>query len=94
MRRHGYRIVYEPKARVVHHEGTASGKGSARFFYIYHRNRLRFVLRNYAPLDIVKRFLPAEIRWMKENMPKEQYAPLARAYWTNLRRLPLTILGF
>jgi GT2 family glycosyltransferase len=94
IRRHGLRIVYEPRARLVHHEGTASGKGSERFFYCYHRNRLRFVLRNYPFLSILERFVPAELAWMRRWLPPEQKGPLARAYATNLLRLPATLLGY
>lgn len=92
--RAGYRVVYEPRARLVHHEGTASGKGSGRFFYMYHRNRLRFVLRNYPFLALFSRFLPAELAWMRRWLPPEQRGPLARAYATNALRLPLTLLGY
>lgn len=94
VRRAGYRVVYEPRARVVHHEGTASKKFSPRFFYIYHRNRLRFVLRNFPPHAIARRFLPAEIDWMRRDMPPEQRWPLLWAYAVNGLRAPLTLLGF
>lgn len=94
VRRAGYRVVYEPRARVAHHEGTASGKFSDRFFYYYHRNRLRFVLRQYGRREIVTRFLPSELDWMRRHMPPEQARPLARAYAANAARLPLTLLGY
>lgn len=94
VRRAGYRVVYEPRARVAHHEGTASGKFSERFFYFYHRNRIRFALRQFGRRALVTRFLPAELAWMRRSMPPEQVAPLARAYAANAIRLPLTILGY
>lgn len=94
VRRAGYRVVYEPRARVAHHEGTASGKFSERFFYYYHRNRLRFALRQYGKRELFGRFLPAELAWMRRDCPPEQVRPLARAYAANAVRLPLTILGY
>ncbi|MFN8176372.1 MAG: glycosyltransferase, partial [bacterium] len=95
VRRRGYRVVYEPGARLVHHEGTASGgTQSERFLYNYHKNRLRFVLRQYSPRAFLRRFVPAEIAWMRAFMPPEQKKPLARAYAVNALRLPLTLLGY
>lgn len=94
VRRTGLRVVYEPRARLIHHEGTASGKFSQRFFYLYHRNRLRFVVRNYAVGDLLRTFAPAEWRWMRQSLPPEQRRPLLHAYATNVVRLPLTVLGY
>jgi GT2 family glycosyltransferase len=92
-RRRGYRVAVLPAARAVHHESASSGKLSARFFYHYHRNRLRFLLRNYGPVHWLFRFIPAEIRWLSRSMPAEQRLPLLKAYLVNLARLPLTLLG-
>lgn len=92
-RRQGYRVKVLPKARAVHHESTSSGKLSARFFYHYHRNRLRFLIRNFSPAHWLLRFAPAELRWLNHSMPPEQRLPILRAYLVNLARFPLTLLG-
>lgn len=92
-RRRGYRVRVLPAARAVHHESVSSGKLSARFFYHYHRNRLRFLIRNYGPVHWLFRFVPAEIRWLGFSMPAEQRRPVLKAYLANLVRFPLTLLG-
>lgn len=93
-RRRGYWVRVLPAARAVHHESVSSGKLSARFFYHYHRNRLRFLIRNYGPVHWLFRFVPAEIRWIGRSMPAEQRLPVLKAYLANMARLPLTLLRF
>jgi len=93
-RQRGRRVRVIPAARVVHHESVSSGKLSRRFFYSYHRNRLRFLVRNFGPVHWLTRFAPAEFRWLATAMPAEQRAPLLKAYLVNLLRFPLTLLGW
>ncbi len=62
----GYDVVYAPAARLVHHEGTSLGLRSAQHQRIYHRNRVRFLLkwRTLAQLDAWRPEERAEIaRW-------------------------------
>jgi len=92
-RRQGHRVAVIPAARALHHESVSSGKLSSRFFYRYHRNRLRFLIRNHGPLFWFGRFAPAEARWMVHSMPPEQRFPLLRAYLVNFFRFPLTLIG-
>lgn len=92
-RKHGLRVLYVPGARVKHHESASSGQRSRRFFYAYHRNRLRFLIRNHSPWYWVRRFAPAEWRWVRSPLPPDQRGPLVRAYLVNLVRLPLTVAG-
>ncbi len=92
-RKRGHRVMILPAARAVHHESVSSGKLSARFFYAYHRNRLRFLIRNFGPSHWFFRFAPAELRWLARAMPPEQRYPLLRAYLVNLVRFPLTLVG-
>lgn len=92
-RKRGQRVRVIPAARAVHHESASSGKLSRRFFYAYHRNRLRFLVRNFGPVHWLARFVPAELRWLATAMPAEQRIPIIRAYLTNLVRFPLTLLG-
>jgi GT2 family glycosyltransferase len=91
-RRRGYRVRVLPAARALHHESVSSGKLSARFFYRYHRNRLRFLVRNFGLTYWLFSFGPHEVRWLRRGMPAEQRLPVIKAYLTNLVRLPLTLL--
>lgn len=92
-RRRGYLVQVLPAARAVHHESASSGKLSARFFFHYHRNRLRFLIRNFSPAHWIFRFAPAEFRWLTRSMPAEQRVPVLKAYLVTLARFPLTLLG-
>ncbi|MEW5871694.1 MAG: glycosyltransferase family 2 protein [Chloroflexota bacterium] len=86
-RKAGYQVVYAPAARLVHHESVWSSVTSPRFLYTYHKNRLRFVLKNYtrAQLAAAVKF---EIGWLRRYKPPRV---LWLAYLVNLLRLPLTL---
>ncbi len=90
-RKAGYRVVYYPKAKLVHKESTILGKLSQRFLYLYHRNRLIFVLMNYSLRGIFDRFLPAELGWLKNARPRDQLKALLKAYSYNIIKLPITL---
>ncbi|NJO04902.1 MAG: glycosyltransferase [Chloroflexaceae bacterium] len=74
----GFEVLYTPYAHLLHHEGATSQ--SARHQRLYHRNRLRFVLK-HAPLSMLLReFAPAETeeieRWSLSNSLARKYAYL------------------
>lgn len=78
--RAGYRIRYLHKAVAFHHESTSTGKFSQRFYYLYHRNRLKFILKHYSARYMLGTFRRFELNWMKQHMPREQVLPLIKAY--------------
>jgi len=92
-RRKGFRVLYEPRATLRHHESTVSGKLSQRFLFLYHRNRLRFILKNSKPLGLLTGFIPFELGWLFKIRPRDQYRPLLKAYADNLRILPNTFIS-
>jgi GT2 family glycosyltransferase len=92
-RRAGYRVVYVPGARLVHHEAVTVGKFTERYYYLYHRNRIRFMLKNYSWRFLLDRALPFEQRWLSMVEPEEQAIPLNKAYLINILNLPLTLLA-
>ncbi|TAK34032.1 MAG: glycosyltransferase family 2 protein [Chloroflexota bacterium] len=92
VRRAGFRVVYIPRSVAVHHESSSTQKFSPSFFYFYHKNRLRFVLKNYSIGQIVGGFLPHELRWLLGHCPPNQVRPLARAYLHNAVFLPRTLI--
>lgn len=93
VRRLGYRVVYVPGARVVHHESTTTGKYTPRFYYLYHKNRIRFMLKNYSWRFLLDRALPMEERWLDIITPWEQAIPLNKGYLANIADLPRTLLA-
>lgn len=93
VRRLKYRVVYVPGARVVHHESTTTGRFTGRYYYLYHKNRIRFIIKNYSLDFILNRALPLEQKWIGMIQPEEQAVPLNKAYLANIFRLPATILS-
>jgi GT2 family glycosyltransferase len=91
VRRLGYRVAYVPGAKVVHHESVTTGRFTERYYYLYHRNRIRFMFKNYSWRFLLERALPMEERWLKMIEPWEQAVPLNKAYLLNIARLPLTL---
>lgn len=90
-RRLGYRVLYVPSARIIHHESTTTGRFTKRYYYLYHRNRIRFLLKNFSWRFLLDRSWAMERRWLELIDPAEQNTPLLRAYQTNLLRLPFTL---
>jgi GT2 family glycosyltransferase len=87
-RKKGYKVVYAPKAVLTHTENYSTGGLTARFYYLYHKNRIRFVLKNFSLKYFFTEFLKAESGWFREFQPKEQKARLVSAYLANLFQLP------
>lgn len=78
-RRAGYRVVYIPGAVMVHHESVSVGKKSRRLHQLFPRMRIRYLLKNLTPRQIVGWALPFEYRWMR-------HEPQARGYrWEQIR---------
>jgi O-antigen biosynthesis protein len=93
VRRLGYRVVYVPDARLIHHESTTTTKYSERFLYLYHRNRIRYLLKNYSWRFLLDRALPFEQRWLGWIPPEEKAGPLKKAYLVNFALLPRTMMS-
>jgi len=93
VRRMGYRVVYVPGARVVHHESVTTGKFTQRYYYLYHKNRLRFLAKNFSLRFLLDRTLPMEQKWLGMIDPGDQSNPLNSAYLMNLLALPRTLFA-
>lgn len=84
--RAGWKIWYEPKAWLVHHESQTQGAGSPKFVYNYTFNRLRFVSLNGFPRGRLAA-LRTELPWLIDFTRKRRLAPIVRAYWNGLKNL-------
>jgi GT2 family glycosyltransferase len=91
VRRLGLRVVYVPGACLVHHESTTTGKFTERYYYLYHKNRIRFLLKNFSWRFLLNRSLPMEQEWLGIIAPWEQSVPLNKAYLANIIALPRTL---
>lgn len=47
LRQEGYRVVYEPRAEVVHHEGASTGQQWPEMVMASHRSTFRFFRKHY-----------------------------------------------
>jgi GT2 family glycosyltransferase len=59
-RQAGSRVVVAPRAVVLHHEASATGKYSPEFYFYYHRNRLRYAAKWLDWPTLWGSFRPAE----------------------------------
>lgn len=78
-RRAGWRCAVIPDSRVVHHESQTTGRFSPFFLRTYHRNRVRYLLKNRRGRDLL-RALRAEARWMAQHRPWDNLWPCALAW--------------
>lgn len=91
-RRLGLRVCYVPRMRVYHIGRHSSGGMTNRFYYLYHRSRLRYLLRN-ASREELKRFLRDEPA-LYVHPPLRAYAgSLLRAHLSLLPELPAILLA-
>ncbi len=90
-RKIGYRVVYIPSSVIYHHESQTTVIGSEGFFYKYHKNRIRFMLKNFTAEQLARAIEP-EFRWLCRIRHGIELKPLLKAYGLNLIQLPLTLL--
>ena len=76
----GMRVVYIPGSVLVHKENVSTGCLTKRFYYYFHKSRLRFVFKNYSMKEIIRGFLPREKKWFSEELPRDIRATLRKAY--------------
>ena len=83
LREAGWRVVSNLGAACRHFEGASVKKFSSRFYRHYHKNRLRCAILNMDMPDLLRIFIPAEIRWLKKEATRDQKVPLLYAYFIN-----------
>ncbi|MEO8376163.1 MAG: glycosyltransferase family 2 protein [Candidatus Sumerlaeota bacterium] len=77
--RAGWGCAVIPGSVVIHHESQTTVRFSARFLKTYHRNRVRFLLKNRRLRGWLAA-LRAEVRWIVRHRPWDQLWPCALAY--------------
>ncbi len=87
-RRNGYKILYVPESVLVHAENSSTDGLTTKFYYFYHRSRIRFVIKSFGLKYFLTKFLKAEIEWLKKPQPKELTTPVICVYLINLFHLP------
>ncbi|MBD3266255.1 glycosyltransferase [bacterium] len=91
----GYRVRYQPTSVVLHFETYGTPKHSFRYYYRYHRGRMRFLLKHFGLRYFLFRFLPAEIAWYTRCRFTQQFPPACCAYITQFPKAPFFwVTGF
>ena len=65
VRRAGFRVVYAPRAVMVHKEASVTATPDHPGLFQIQRNRLRFVLKQWPLEKLRDEFLPAEQAWLR-----------------------------
>lgn len=83
----GWRVVVVPQAVAVHLESATTVRDSPSYYVLFHRGRLRFVLKHYTPQQVLEDFLPAERARWPEGIAAAEREPLRQAYRETARNL-------
>ena|SRR5579884_2590734 len=83
-RQAGYEVRYLPEAVATHHESVTIGKETLTYYHLFHRNRVRFVLKHYSTDQIWRDFLPAELARLDSVGTETELQALQQAYIDNL----------
>ena len=81
--RAGYGSYYVPGAEVIHHESMTTKRLSYGFLCKYHKNRLRFMARNFDRGQLM-RAMRCELGWLLRHRPWDVLLPLLQAYGRSL----------
>ncbi|MBI1387229.1 MAG: glycosyltransferase [bacterium] len=84
----GYQTLYQPASVVCHYETFGTKKRSWKYFYKYHRGRVRLILKNFGASYFFKTFLPAEFDWIRRFAWRHQLSPLLCAYAAQFYKAP------
>ena len=68
----GWRIVSNMEALCRHFEGASVRKFSKKFYRYYHKNRLKCAVINMDTLDLFRKFIPEELRWLRKDASRDQ----------------------
>lgn len=89
----GYKVRYVPGAVSLHHESASISRAVYDHTLVFHRNRLRFLLKHCSPKEMTEDFASAEKAWITSLSPCDELTALRRAYMENLLALP-ELLGW
>lgn len=85
----GYRVVYSGRAELIHAESSASAGADFESMVRFHGNRLRFVVKHFAPDALAYGFPEAERRWLRGLGPggERLIVAMQRVYFRHLLNL-------
>lgn len=65
LREAGWRIVFTPRAEVIHHQGASNARSSGRALAEYHRSHLRYYRKHNNPLSVAALWLAQRLRGIR-----------------------------
>lgn len=80
----GFRVVYVPGARLIHHEAPTAQRESHEHKYALHRGRMRFVFKHWPQERLRQEFVPAERAWAASLGRTVEMMAARRAYLTTM----------
>ena len=86
-RRRGLRVVYAPRATAVHDESAIAVRGSASYLRRFHSGRWRYLLKHFAPAEIINDTLPTEAARL-ESIAGDERRALGWAYRDSIGDFP------
>ena len=87
-RRKGWRVVYVPKASLIHLESATMVRDSTGYLRNLHRGRIRFALKAMPARRFVEEFVPAELAWLEHGATQPEHRVLASAYMLGILAVP------
>lgn len=84
----GKKVVYIPDSVLIHKENVSTAGLTPRFYYYFHKSRLRFVFKNYPLRSIFFGFFKEEKRWFTQELPLSIRPALFKAYAPALLFVP------
>lgn len=84
VKKHRLRVVYIPDSVLVHKENVSTNGLSKKFYYCYHKSRLRFVFKNHNIKYIIHQFFPKEKKWFLNELPANIRTTLMKVYLVSL----------
>ena len=69
-RKKGYKILYVPKAVIIHYESASLTVYSPKFHTAYAKARVKFLFKNYSLKHILTKALPFELKWYLKKWSK------------------------
>ena len=76
----GLKVIYKPDCVIFHYEATTLKFESFRYLRTYHRNRLRFLFKDFPLNFILFKSIKFELKWIIKDAPPSNYLPLLFAY--------------
>ncbi|MFC1623898.1 glycosyltransferase family 2 protein [Candidatus Omnitrophota bacterium] len=88
----GFKIRYVPGTVLFHKENVSTNGLSDRFYFFYHRSRLRFIFKHYSFSDLITKFFTSEKKWFFNELPLKLRRVVFKTYIFSLFPLMGVIL--